>query len=326
MEEALLNFSKQFNYEPVIENGETFTASKKMIVVGMGGSHLAAGLLKACDRSLDILVHRNYGLPDISEENLKSRLVVLSSYSGNTEEVADAFQKALEKKLPVLAVSTGGKILEIAKKNKSPFIKLPDAGIQPRTAVGLSFLAFLKAAGDEDALREIKNLETALNPSRYEAEGKELAQKLKNFVPVVYTSEKNEGLAYIWKISFNETGKVPAFYNVLPELNHNEMTSFDTLNDLSKNFHFIFLKDAKDDPRIQKRMDILEKLFKNRGFGVEVKNLEESSVSKSSQSGVFFKVFSSVILAGWTALYTAKAYGLEPEEVPMVEEFKKLIK
>ena len=37
------------------------------------------------------------------------------------------------------------------------------------------------------------------------------------------------------------------------------------------------------------------------------------------------KIFSSLLLADWTAYYTALAYGLEPEQVPMVEEFKKLI-
>ncbi|MBI4272789.1 hypothetical protein HY621_02980, partial [Candidatus Uhrbacteria bacterium] len=109
-------------------------------------------------------------------------------------------------------------------------------------------------------------------------------------------------------------------YNVLPELNHNEMTGFDvkeTSRQLSEKFFFIFLKDHTDHPRIQKRMDILERLYQDRGLPVRVIDLE----------GVhpFYKIFSCLVLADWTAIYTAEQYGLESEQVPMVEEFKKLV-
>jgi len=317
MEEALKKFHAQFEYEPVIENNDSFRrpSKNKYTVVGMGGSALSAGLLETWKPNLDITTHRTYGLP---EKELGGSMVILSSYSGNTEEVIDAYQTAIDKNLNTLAVSTGGKLLEIAQEKNLAYIKLPSEGIQPRTAVGLSFLAMLKATGEEAALKEIKGLKNSLKPAEYENRGKELAEKLKGATPVIYSSWRNKSIAYIWKITFNETGKIPAFFNVLPELNHNEMTGFDTKSEISKHSKFIFLKDSADHPRIIKRMKILETLYQDRGFEIAVQNLEGPSL--------FYKIFSSVILAGWTALHTAKNYGFEPEEVPMVEEFKTLIK
>lgn len=108
--------------------------------------------------------------------------------------------------------------------------------------------------------------------------------------------------------------------NVFPELNHNEMTSFDVklrTATLSKNFHFIFLKDIDDDKRIIRRMNILEKLLFDRGFKVEALFMQGKNRLQ--------KIFNSLNLADWTAYHTALQYGVEPEQVPMVEEFKKLM-
>ena len=320
--ESIKNFSKQFAYEPKIENQDALKERfDKFIVVGMGGSNHPTGLLKIWKPELNIIVHRDYGLPAISTEELEKSLVILSSYSGNTEEVINAFQVAGERKLARVAISTGGKLLDLAKKEKVAFVKIPDTKTQPRLALGLIFEALLKAMGQEEALGEVRQLAESLDVTRYESAGRSLAEKLKGFVPVVYSSTHNGPLAYVWKIVLNETTKIPAFYNVLPELNHNEMTGFDVIKStsaLSERFHFIFLKDKSDNPRILKRMEVLERLYRDRGFKIEIVELEGESE--------LHKIFSSVVLANWTAYYTALQYNVELEQVPMVEEFKKLIK
>ena len=320
MYEAIKNFNKQFLYEPEIENRETLEKKSSFVVVGMGGSALAPKLLKRWKPDLEIIIHGDYGLPELSDEKLKNKLIILSSYSGNTEEVIDAFKIATAKNLSLAVIATGGELLSLAVKNKVPYIKLPDTGIQPRSALGFSIKAFLKLIGEENALKEISKLAENLNPMDYEKEGKSLAERLKNYVPIIYTSTRNFPIAYNWKIKLNETGKIPAFYNVFPELNHNEMNSFDvkdSTKELSNKFYFIILKDGEDDPRILKRMEVLEKLYKSRNLKIETLELKEKNV--------WSKIFSSLILADWVAYYTALGYGLEPEQVPMVEEFKKLI-
>ena len=319
--ESIKNFSKQFAYEPKIENQDALKEKfDKFIVVGMGGSNLATGLVKIWKPELNIIVHKDYSLPSIPEEELGKNLVILSSYSGNTEEVIDAFHRARDKGLARVAISTGGELLNLAKQERISYIQIPDTGIQPRLALGFSFKALLKIMGDEEDLKEVNRLSESFDPNTHEAAGRSLAEKLRESIPVIYSSNRNGALAYAWKIPFNETGKIPCFYNVLPELNHNEMTGFDVIkstNSLSEKFHFIFLKDKSDNSRITKRMEVLEKLYRDRGFNVETVELEGKSV--------LHKIFSSVVLANWTAYYTALQYNVESEQVPMVEEFKGLI-
>lgn len=319
MRNAIKDFPKQFEFEPRIQNEENFFHAQKFIVCGMGGSQLASDLLKTLDPNLDIITHKDYGLPQISEEELKSRLIIFSSYSGNTEETVDGLKMAQEKGLHCIVISTGGRLFEQAKHYGIPCIELPNTGIQPRCAMGFGIKALLKIIGDKDALSEASELVKLLRADEFEDEGKKLATKLKGFVPVIYSSMANCALARNWKIKLNETGKVPAFYNVLPELNHNEMNSFDAGQGgtVSAKFAFIFLRDQKDHPRVLKRMDVLKKLYEDRKFPVNVVNLKDV--------GSLEKLFSSVLLADWTAYYTALECGMDPEQVPMVEEFKRLL-
>ncbi len=320
MEEAIKNFNKQFLYEPEIKNQEIFIKKSSFVVIGMGGSNLAPDLLKTWKPGLDIRIHREYGLPGLSTEKLKNKLIILSSYSGNTEEVIDAFKKAKERNLDMAIITVGGELLKLAIENKVPYIKLPDTGIQPRMALGFSIKAFLKIMGEEEELKKVRELATTLNPLDHEKDGKNLALKIKNCVPVIYASSRNLPLAYNWKIKLNETGKIPAFYNIFPELNHNEMTGLDVkeaTKELSSKFYFIILKDPEDNPRISKRMEVLEKLYRDRNLRIETIELKGNDLWQ--------KIFSSLVLADWFAYYTALEYGLEAEQVPMVEEFKKLI-
>ena len=319
--EAIKNFSEQLKFEPEIKNAEKLIAAKTYIVAGMGGSNLATDLVKIGRPMLDIISHRDYGLPAMPDEKMKNSLIIAVSYSGNTEETIDAFKTALDRNLPVACIGVNGKLLELAEENKIPCVKIPDTGIQPRSAVGFMMIGLLKLMGLEDAIEEIKKTAERLDLTKTENDGKILAEKLNGKIPVVYSSSKNGAIAYNWKIRFNETGKTPAFYNVFPELNHNEMVSFDVqapTEQLTNKFHFIFLKDENDHPRIQLRMEILENLYRDKGL--EVENYEIKGINS------WEKIFSSLLIADWASYYTATAYGLNPEEVEMVEEFKKLLK
>ncbi len=313
------NYHKQFAYEPKIEN--TAKLKKKFVkflVVGMGGSHLAADLLKVWKPDLDVVVWKNYGLPTIKD--IKDRFIIVSSYSGTTEEVIDAFNAARARRLPLAVIAARGRLIALAEKWKVPYVQMPDFHMQPRMATGLSMKAILALMGDKQGLLDASMLATHLRPSREEHRGKDLAKRLHGSVPVFYASVQNAALAENWKIKLNEGSKIPAFWNVVPELNHNEMTGFDVkprTTAISKHFHFVFLKDIGDDRRIARRMNVLEKLLHDRGFKVEVVMMQGKTPLQ--------KIFDALILADWTAYYSGKLYEVDPEQVPMVEEFKRLI-
>lgn len=321
MEDAIKSFSQQFTYEPVVQNGEhLFDSAKHIVLAGMGGSHLAAGVIKACKPGIEIYVHRSYDMPPYDEQFLKESLLVASSYSGNTEEVISFLDEGLAKGYHMAVIAKGGKLIEKAQEFNVPYIQMPDTGIQPRSALGYSTLALATMLGQADLITELHGLADTLDPLSLEEEGKSLAENLIGKVPVIYASSNNLSIVYNWKIKLNETAKIPAIYNVFPELNHNEMTSFDTIEatrELASNFRFVFLRDRDDHPRIQERMNVAEKLFEQRGY--EVLSFELEGVTALE------KIFNSLILADWTALHLSGHYGTEPEQVPMIEEFKKMI-
>lgn len=320
MRESIINSAEQFGFEPKLENARRLKYAEHAILVGMGGSALAADILKAWHPEANIIIHRNYGLPELSDKDLKKRLIILSSYSGNTEEVLDAFEAARKRKLRVVIIASGGKLLQTARQEKLPYVELPRPGIQPRLAIGYSFRALLSVLGLYDELEESVLLKETLKPLELEKAGKEVAMKLKGRVPVIVAAERNFAVAYNWKILFNETGKVPAFVATLPELNHNEMTGFtgEGSRALSKNFGFVFLTDAADHPRIQKRFAVLEKIYGDKELVVQ-----QAPVEGESRLTAIWK---SIMTADWAALQTAELYKNDADDESIVEEFKKLIR
>ena len=316
MEQAIRDFPKQFKFRPKIEGGK-IKKYKKFLVCGMGGSGQPPQVLKSIAPELDIVVHKDYGLP---AGDLRKTLVIAMSYSGETEETISALEEAKEKGLPAAAAAISGTLIERARQYGFPYVQIPNTGIQPRIATGFLYCALLKLMKQNELLRACRELAKTLGRRDEESRGRELAQTLQNAVPIIYGSSRNFPLAYMWKIKFNETGKIPAFYNVVPELNHNEMNGLDVKDatrGLSEKFHFIFLKDSDDLKKNQTRMEITEKLYRERG-------LQVSTIMLSGENRQE-RVFSALILGDWTAFYTAQMYGLEAEQVPMVEEFKKMI-
>lgn len=318
MHEIIRDFPEQFAFEPVVVHADRLPAYKKYVVLGMGGSHLPSTLLSRMRPELDIVHHREYGLPLGSD--LSDRLVIASSYSGNTEETIDGAHEAHRLGLPLAIVATGGDLLRFAQENQIPYVAMPATGIPPRTALGYNVRSLMAVMGLTEQLAESRALAITLDSDRAEQLGATVAKWCENRVPVIYASTRNEALAYIWKIKFNETGKIPAFCNVLPELNHNEMSGFDVADStraLSANMVFIFLRDATDDARLQRRMDVLAQLYRDRGLRVEEYQVTGANASE--------QIFSTLLVADWASIAIAEHYGLEPEAVTMIEEFKRAI-
>lgn len=310
-------FAEQFAYEPEIKNEDKLVRKDRIIIAGMGGSRLVGDILRMWKQEKEIIVHSDYNLPAISGERLNNSLIIANSYSGNTEETVDAALKAIASGLNLAVVATGGKLINIAKENNLPYVQVPADRLPARSDLGHDLMAILKIIGDADGFAEASLLRTLDSEGQGE-EGESLAQSLENKIPVIYTSERNMELGYIWKVIMNETSKIPAFCNRFPELDHNEIAGFEN-KELSKKFHFLFLRDIDDDRtgRIGVRMEKLNELYSKKDLSVTKLELKGESHLK--------KIFSSIILAHWTAYHLAKYYKVDPEKTETIEEFKKLL-
>lgn len=318
MEEQILHFADQFAWEPEVLNREHLPKkSSSFIVCGMGGSHLGARLLLRHDPTLDLSIHSDYGLPRESEERLRTALIIASSYSGETEETLDTARAAVAAGYAVAVVSTGGTLADFARTHSLPLILIPKKGVEPRMAIGASMLALARFMQNESLEEKIRDAGAGVDVRKGQAAGAVLAQNLQGSIPVLYASTLNTSLAYFWKIALNETGKIPAFYNIFPEVCHNELSGFDNTelsHPLSSHLHILILKDNDDHPRIIKRMNIMRELLETRGISVtDIELAGESGLEKSFQG----------ILAGvWAAIAVAKQYQASDAATPLITEFK----
>jgi glucose/mannose-6-phosphate isomerase len=146
-----------------------------------------------------------------------------------------------------------------------------------------------------------------------ENQGKILAQKLFNKIPIIYSSNEFKIIAKVWTIKFTENSKILSFWNYFPELNHNEMNGYANIK--GKNFFTIILKSNVTHPRIIKRAEITAQMIKERGGEVEILDMPGKNILE--------KMFSSIILGDWTSYYLALLNNQDPTPVAMVEEFKK---
>jgi glucose/mannose-6-phosphate isomerase len=302
-----------------------------LTVSGMGGSALPIDVLRTfladiADRqgtpAVPLYQHRGYRLG--AAGLVPDTLHVLSSYSGNTEETLASFQEVVvEQGLPAIGLSAGGRLALLCKEHGVPHITLPTPGehFQPRMGTGYflgALLSILSQEGlipDEEkaVLQATKNVRDAM--PRLETAGRELAAKLSGKTPVVYASERFRSIAMIGKIKINENAKTPAFYNVFPEMNHNEMVGF-TLP--QGPFFALMFRDPADHERNRKRYPLTLELLKAHGVDGAILDMEGDDV--------YNKVFMSLALLDFSAYFLALSYGQDPTPVDMVEALKAKLK
>ena len=328
MEKVILDFPKQFQAgikaaEKTSLKSYTFlTPPENIIICGMGGSALPGDILVTL-RPLDVFVHKSYGLPPQAGND---SFVICVSYSGNTEETLSAFSEALKKKLPLIAITCGGKLKELCKENSIPLALIPSPHIPPRLALGVQFAALLQILVNhnllpESLIKELLKLGQSLKSKKLEGQGKELAKKIYQKIPIIYASKQFREVGLIWKNSLNETAKILAISNYFPELNHNEINGFWKINERqvdSKKLFLISLKDAQDYPRIRKQIKIAEDIIKKEGIEGKAVDIEGKTMLE--------KIFSAILLGFWTSFWLAIKYEIDPTPVKTTEELKKKLK
>lgn len=245
----------------------------RVLVCGMGGSAIAGDLLSQFlfyKSDVPIVTNRFYRVPAWVNERT---LVVVVSYSGNTEETLSACEDALRCGAECLAVTSNGELSEVAENEGMTAVDVP-TGIPPRAAAAYLFLPLLflleEVVGYEapddgvvgKACGHLEDLVDDLEPDQPENEALSVANELQDRLPVVYGSqEATSVLARRFKNQINENAKIFAADGVLPEMNHNEIMALDDLERHPERYGVAFLRDDGEHGRVKKRFDILEELL-----------------------------------------------------------------
>ena len=303
----------QLSFIPKLEGGlsrEKIAGFDNVIVGGMGGSGLAARILFFLDPTFPAWLHDDYHLPIKSEGKT---LYVAVSYSGNTAETLSFVKEALEKQYPLVAITSGGVLLDWAVKKTVPHVLIP-FGFEPRNAVLMMLKALLYVISREDLFPETKR--DSIDIQKALEHGKEIGEKFEKKIPLIYSSRSNYTLSYIWKIMLNETGKIPAFANYFPELTHNEAQGIipETAGPLAENLKVLLLLDKEDGIELSREMSVFQDIASSQGVDVFVFNLPQGKANK---------LLSILSMASAAARTIAESRGIDANTVPFIEQLKK---
>ena len=310
----LRTFKDQFGFAPVVINTEVLGDYTSIVVCGMGGSALSAGLLKLLFPGLPLTLHNTYGLPTSYDKD--HTLFILNSYSGDTEEVLDTFERAKKEGLNLVAISRGGELLSRIQQVGGAYVELPETTLQPRFALGHQLLAILAVLGEKEKATTLTSRAALLDIAKAEEAGKDLAARYAHTYPVIYATPNLYPIAYLIKAAINEGAKIPSFVSLIPEANHNELQSFvtdDIINEKER-FSFLLLSSTIDHLRTLKRFSVMESLYKEKGFVVFTHSVNHTDI---------FSVLESILVGYFMATHMATAKDIDPYTTPLIAEFKK---
>lgn len=319
---------EQAKFEAKVWNAEHDTREiTSVVVTGMGGSALAALIVKVLlvkELSIPFDIIRGYDLPEYVNEHT---LVIASSYSGNTEETLSAFEQAQKRGAQIGILSSGGKLIDLATTFEVAHVPLP-SGAQPRMATiynlrGLLALLETFSVIGHNWLDELESLspwlqeETAQWLPEIPTEqnyAKQLALDGIGKTPIFYGSPLTAPLAYKWKISWNETAKNVAFWNEYPEFNHNEFMGWAS-HPIEKPFAVFDIISPLDKPRIVQRFELTDRLLSGKRPHAQTIELKGNTLLAQLLWGA--------ILADFTSAYAAVLNQVDPTPVVLIEKLKK---
>jgi glucose/mannose-6-phosphate isomerase len=297
---------------------------ESVVVTGLGGSAIAGDVMAdflGDDLALPWRVNRDYRLPAYVNEKT---LVVVSSYSGDTEETLSSLKDAMAKNAKIVCITSGGAVAATAKAKGLPLVDMPK-GFQPRYALGASFFSLLKVlealnvAPPSDALvEEIRALWKRRGEEYAEAPNRafDVAATLIGKTPAIYSAVGvTEAAGWRFKGQLNENAKTLAFHAPFPEMNHNEIVGWETVRGELSSLVPIYLPDTAAHPRTLLRFEIVERILGKSGV--------ESMTLQGEGEDRRVRLMDLVYLLDWVSYWLAVLRGYDPGEIDNIMALKK---
>lgn len=297
-----------------------------VVVTGLGGSAIGGDMLRALmdtQAHVPCMVNRDYHLPAWVNENT---LVLVASYSGNTEETLSAYADAQNAGALVLAVTSGGTLAGQARADGHTVITVP-GGQPPRSATGFLFFPLLIALARLDLLPDqdtavaetlalLQRQRDRLKPDVLlnDNPAKQLATALHGTLPVVHGTTGYLGVcAYRWKCQFNENAKTMGVPSAYPELDHNEIIGWVKATEQLPNWSLITLVDPDAGPKMRKRIEVTTRLIGNAAQQFEI-TVEGNSL--------LARMLSTNYLGDFVSVYLALCYDADPTVIANIDTLK----
>jgi glucose/mannose-6-phosphate isomerase len=309
--------------EEAVELGSSvdfeFKGIKNVCIGGMGGSSIGGELLQnisARHSKIPFFVVRDYNLPRFV--NSKT-LMIIVSYSGNTEETLSLMDMA-SNKAKILCDSSNGVVADRAKEEKIPLISIPK-GYPPRGAIAYLFFPVLEVLRKSDLIKVkkedidevIKVLSDNIETAKVWAE--EVSGRLKEKLPFVYSIYDFSGIARRWCTQINENSKSLAHFAVFSELDHNEIVGWENPKEILKRIFIFILRDREETEKAKKRIEITTELIEE--YAGEIMNVYSEGKSQLA------KFFSLIQKGDYLSFYLARNYKVDALPVKKIQELKR---
>jgi glucose/mannose-6-phosphate isomerase len=299
---------------------------ENVVVLGMGGSGVAGDIAIAVAgpfMPVPVVVTKNYIGPSFASE---TTLCFAVSFSGNTEETVEAAGEAAAAGARMVVLSSGGQLAELADAWGAPWVQLPGDIPMPRAGIGavsIPLLCVLEQVGlfpgasgwIQQAVRQLRRRRAELE--RPENVAREVARRIGRTIPLVYGGGAVGGVAAArWKNQVNENAKAPAFWNVYPELCHNEICGWGQHGDVTRQvFTLVHLRHDDEHPQVQRRFDYVREVVD------EVVN-DVIEVSAEGEGGLA-QLFDLILVGDLVSLHLAFNEGIDPGPIPVLEDLKR---
>lgn len=302
-----------------------------VLVCGLGGSAIGGDFVRVWageQLKVPFVVNRDYRVPGFVGP---WTVAIIISYSGNTEETLSTLRLCHSAGAQVFCISSGGELCRRAARDDLSLLQIP-AGLPPRFAFPFMSVALLGLLGRlgivangepeiEQSIPFARERIEALVADRPAEENvaKKLAFSLNGKIPLVYGSSRRlDVVAIRWANQFSENAKQMAFFNALPEMNHNEIMGWAHPATLIKDLVPIFLRDRGDHAKVQDRFEITRDLLQDRGLpALEFWTEGESWLQR---------LWSLILLGDFASLYLAILNGEDPAPVPIIESLKQRLR
>ena len=330
MIEHVLDLGNQLKKQLETSTDFEIDSYNDLLIVGMGGSGVVGDVLKLVlneTTHINVEVRKAYGIPDLVGNRRPKCLFI--SYSGNTEETVEAVNDAIKNNLDWSVISSGGQLLELAIEHERPFVKVPP-GLQPRAAFGLmtkAVMHYVSSDKDRKYLEMCNQAGEYLNDSlSNQSENKLLTQAL-NISKEISTKTSviygGTPLTYLvaqrWKTQINENAKSKAFVGYMPEVNHNEILSWEANKEDSKNnYQLLFLRSAEENSQISKRFELTKEIISDKVSISEIKNI--------SSENIISNLFHLALIGDLVSVYMAENLEINPYDITAIEDLKKILK
>ena len=305
---------------------DSYKHVSNIVVLGMGGSAIGGDLVRTLVQDqcpVPIIVCREYDLPAYADKN---SLVIGSSYSGGTEETRSAFAQAARKGCKLLAIATGGALIEDARAHKAPVLTYHYPS-QPRGALGHSFVALLAVLHKLDLIADpypdlceaidlMRALGPTLEPSAPKAQNpaKQLALKLYDHLSIFYGAGILSEVARRWKGQVNENAKAWAFYDIMPELDHNSVVGYELPKSLLPHLIVVSLEAPADHRRVALRQQVTRDLLQKSGVAVEMVRAQGTSA--------LAQMLWTIHLGDYTSYHLAGLNNADPTPIALINYLK----